>query len=317
MLKIEQLLSSKVYLVREDIGKVNRLNSLMIELDHNNGTILLDANFSFDNINELYSRIKSKASTLIISHFHTDHSSRAFYHEEKYNTLLYCPIQEEKYFKSLSAMMEDVGFIKLGLSEAYLFFINKIMKFKECKKLNVFVPGSEILDFSSIKVQTIHIPGHSPGHTAFIINSSPKILYVSDIGSHPYYGDLTCDLKEYRNSIDKLEKIYLADNFVLIPSHGNIYLEKKERFFDKIRERIKINEQKVKNAFSKTNPKSIKDLVLERIITPEERIYQPLKELYYLWDGGIIHQHILEFIEKGIIEKVEEKDFLNDKYILI
>ena len=311
-------LSNNVYLIREDFKKINRLNSLMIELDQNNGIILLDANFSFDNINELYSRIKSKVSALIISHFHTDHSSRAFYHEEKYNTPLYCPIQEEKYLKSLSTMMEDVGFKKLGLSEAYLFFINKIMKFKECKKINVFVPGTEILDFSSIKLQTIHIPGHSPGHTSFIINSSsPKILYVSDIGSHPYYGDFICDLKEYRNSIDKLEKIYLSDNFALIPSHGNIYLEKKENFFDKIRERIKINEQKVIDALSKTNPKSIKDLVLDRIITPEERIYQPLKELYYLWDGGIIYKHILEFVEKGFVEKVEEKDFLNDKYILI
>jgi len=311
-------LSNNIYLVREDIKKVNRLNSLMIELDQNNGTILLDANFSFDNITELYSRIKSKVLALVISHFHTDHSSRAYYHEEKYNTPLYCPIQEEKYFKSLSAMMEDVGFIKLGLSEAYLFFINKIMKFKECKKLKTVNPGVDILDFSSIKLETIHIPGHSPGQTAFVINStSPKILYVSDIGSHPYYGDLTCDLKEYRNSIDKLEKIYLSDNFALIPAHGNIYLEKKERFFDKIRERIKINEQKVLKALSKTNPKSIKDLVLERIITPEERISQPLKDLYYLWDGGMIYQHILEFVENGIVEKIEEKDFLNDKYILI
>jgi len=311
-------LSNNVYLVREDIKKINRLNSLMIELDQNNGTILIDANFSFDNIDELYSRIKSKVSALIISHFHTDHSSRAFYHEEKYNTPLYCPIQEEKYLKSLSTMMEDAGFKRLGLSEAFLFFNNKMMKFKECKKLKTFNPGVDILEFSSIKLETIHIPGHSPGQTAFVINfTSPKILYVSDIGSHPYYGDLTCDLKEYRNSIDKLEKIYLSDNFALIPAHGNIYLEKKERFFDKIRERIKINEQKVLKALSKTNPKSIKDLVLERIITPEERISQPLKDLYYLWDGGMIYQHILEFVENGIVEKIEEKDFLNDKYILI
>ena len=96
-------LSNNVYLVREDIKKINRLNSLMIELDQNNGTILLDANFSFDNITELYSRIKSKVLALVISHFHTDHSSRAYYHEERYKTPLYCPIQEEKYLKSVKA----------------------------------------------------------------------------------------------------------------------------------------------------------------------------------------------------------------------
>jgi len=31
----------------------------------------------------------------------------------------------------------------------------------------------------------------------------------------------------------------------------------------------------------------------------------------------MIYQHILEFVENGIVEKIEEKDFLNDKYILI
>ena len=73
----------------------------------------------------------------------------------------------------------------------------------------------------------------------------------------------------------------------------------------------------VLNALDKNKAKSIKNLVEERIITPKEGIFPKIKDLYYLWDGGMIFQHLKELIEEGIAEKIEEKGFLNSKYILI
>ena len=93
-------------------------------------------------------------------------------------------------------------------------------------------------------------------------------------------------------------------------------MEKDKEFFNRIRLRIERNRLAVLDALNKTKPRSIKQLVEEHIITPKERIYHAIKELYYLWDGGMIFQHLKEFIEDGIVEKVDEKDFLNHKYIL-
>ena len=317
-------INKNIYLVKEESTRVNVLNSILIEKDDDNNSVLIDANYSFSHIDELYARIKHPVLALILSHFHTDHTAHAFYHEKKYEAPLFGPIQEKEYFLSLDSIMENVGFSKLGarVKENYLFFANEYMKYQECKEIHTFKPDFDTLEFSSVKLETIHIPGHSPGHTAFIITSKnngnkDKILYASDIGSHPYYGDFISDLKDYKESINKLEEIYLSDNFLLIPSHGTIYLEKDKDFFNRIRSRIKKNELKVLKSLSKTQPKSIKELVEERIITPEARIYPEIKYLYYLWDGGTIFQHIKEFADRGIVEKVEEIDFLNDKYILI
>ena len=89
-------------------------------------------------------------------------------------------------------------------------------------------------------------------------------------------------------------------------------------FFERIRSRIKVKAEKVLNKLSNSNPKSIKELVYEGTFTTLEefeQMEQMYKDMHLLWDGGEIHQHFLEFIEQGIVEKIEEVDFLNDKYI--
>jgi glyoxylase-like metal-dependent hydrolase (beta-lactamase superfamily II) len=232
--------------------------------------------------------------------------------------------------------MERVGFNRLELKEKYKKFARDRVKFKEPSDVNVFIPGNDVFEMESVKIKTIHIPGHSPGQTAFIIENkiprksksdtsntehidltnNEKILYVADIGSHPYYGDLNSDLKQYKESIDKLESIYLSDKYIMVPAHGNIYFEKEENFFKRIRNKIDKNEKKVINALKETTYKTIPDLVNEHIITPKERIYEPIKSLYLLWDGGKIYHHLNELIEEGLVQKQEENGILSDKYKL-
>ncbi|MFX1394045.1 MAG: MBL fold metallo-hydrolase [Promethearchaeota archaeon] len=321
MLNYTQLYNN-IYIVKEDSTRTNILNSLLLEEEKESCTILIDTNYPFRAIDLLYSRLNYPVKALILSHFHTDHTAHVFFHEQKFKTPIYCPVREGALLKSINDIMDSIGFSKLSLRDTYLMFAKKHMKFQECKQVNTYTPGNEIFNYSNIDIKTIHIPGHSPGHTAFIIESNKniedrKILYASDIGALPYCGDLNNNLKQYRESITKLEKIYLSDDFILIPSHGNFYIEKDDSFFKRIRGRIKKIETKILNSLSKTKPKSIKNLVDERILTPEKEIYPPIKDLYYLWDGGMILQHLNEFIEKQIIEKIEEKDLLNDKYILV
>ncbi len=308
-----------VYLVKEKSNRVNILNSLVIQNNGLTNSLLIDANYPFDAIDELYSRIKT-SKMLIFSHGHLDHTAHAFYHQEKFYTPLFCPIQEMDYLTNLDKLMERVGFNKLNLKEQYSMMIKQYIKFQECKYVNSFIPGKDNFDCASFLIESIHIPGHSPGHTAFKIssknNKARKILYVADIGSHPYYGDLNSDIFQYRKSIDKLEKLYLNDDYILVPAHGNFYNEKDENFFNRIREKIDKNKEKVINSLSKEKPQSLRELIDQRIITPQERIFEPIKELYYLWDGGMIHQHLLELINENRVKKIEKKDFFSHEYIL-
>ena len=34
------------------------------------------------------------------------------------------------------------------------------------------------------------------------------------------------DITQFRESIDKLEKIYYEDDYILVPAHGNYYINK-------------------------------------------------------------------------------------------
>lgn len=298
---------------------------------------MIDANYPFGDIDELYDKTKrSEDLRLILSHCHLDHTGHVYYHQEKYKTPIYCPIQEKNYLMSLDSLMEKVGFKKLGIEKEYEKFARKRVNFKEPNDVKVYTPENVVFELDSVKIKTIHIPGHSPGQTAFIIETkSPKgskngsrnidqnnisknekILYVADIGSHPYYGDLNSDLTQYKESIDNLESIYLSDQYILVPAHGNFYLEKEENFFNRIRNKIDKNEDKVINALEETRFKTIPDLVREYIITPQERIYEPIRDLYLLWDGGKIYHHLNDLIDKNFVQKQEGNDILSDKYKL-
>jgi len=311
-------LGKDIYIVKETRTRVNILNSILIEEED---AILIDANYPFETIDELYKRLNNHARALIISHCHTDHMAHAFYHQELYDTALLCPEQEKSHILSLDSLMQDVGFIDMGLVETFKMMAYQYMKFREAKNVDTFNPG-ETLHYFSVEIETIHIPGHSPGHTAFIIRSvlndhNRKILFVSDIGSHPYYGDLYCNLNDYYTSLDKLEKIYFSSDFILVPAHGTIYLEKDEEFFQRIRQRIQRNKERVLQTLSKSEPKSIREMVFQGILTPTNKMNPSIKDLYLLWDGGMVLQHIKELIEQGLAEKVEEKNILDDKYILV
>jgi glyoxylase-like metal-dependent hydrolase (beta-lactamase superfamily II) len=315
-------LSTNVFIVREPTDRRNRLNSLLIEANAESGSILIDTNYPFGFIDELYTRIKAPVKALYCSHCHLDHTAHAFYHQEKYSAPVYCPIQEADYLTSIDILMENAGFKRLRLNDSYIMMVREYMKFKECEKVNSFEPGVDSITYPTGNIDTIHIPGHSPGQTAFLIKPNDeqhdrKILYVSDIGSHPYYGDLNCDLKAYHESLNKLEKLYLSDDFILVPAHSTVYMEKDDEFFDRIRKRIEANETKVLSALSQTNPKSIKELVYEGVLTPPDRMNSLVKDLYLLWDGGMVLQHLIDFQERGIVKKVEEKDLVNDKYLII
>ena len=315
-------LGNKVYLAKEDSDRVNCLNSLIIEDPTPKEAILIEANYPFDEIDELYKRIAPPAKALLLSHGHTDHTAHAFYHQQNYETPIFIPVQEQEHLLSLDTLRDAAGFTQLGLEEKYNLMVREYMKFQECETVLPYTPGEKIFHYTVVNIETIHIPGHSPGHTAFALKFSPElnnknILYVSDIGSHPYYGDLYCSLSAYRDSIDKLENIYLSGDYILVPAHGKYYLEKDPDFFNRIRRKIHKNAQKVLEALSKTEPKSIKDLVYEWFMTPKDRAHPLIKELYLLWDGGMIAQHLREFQDQGLVRKIEEKDFLNDNYILV
>ena len=97
------------------------------------------------------------------------------------------------------------------------------------------VDEGEIISIGDIRFETLFVPGHAPGHLAFICNSE-KVIFSGDVLFKGSVGrvDLPgCNAADLVKSIQS--KMYkLPDDYVVYSGHGphtTIGEEKKENFF--------------------------------------------------------------------------------------
>ena len=148
------------------------------------------------------------------------------------------------------------------------------------------------------------------------------ILFVSDLGierSGPWYGLKHCNLKDYRNSIEKIENMYLQDSSgekILASGHGKTpYFIKQPEIFRNILKKIEINEGKVLSMFNADKPKKLNDIVLKGVYYSDKHIknlFGDDKKIHFFWERYIILHHINELIDKDKLIEVdpEHKSFI-------
>ncbi|AAU37431.1 MULTISPECIES: MBL fold metallo-hydrolase [Basfia] len=92
---------------------------------------------------------------------------------------------------------------------------------------NAFLPDmwlnreNEVLEVGSLKLEVLHLPGHTPGHVGFfehqnIVAFTGDVLFRNSIGRTDFpggsYDDLISSIKE---------KLFpLGDDWIIIPGHG-------------------------------------------------------------------------------------------------
>ena len=80
---------------------------------------------------------------------------------------------------------------------------------------------NEVLEVGSLKLEVLHLPGHTPGHVGFfehqnIVAFTGDVLFRNSIGRTDFpggsYDDLILSIKE---------KLFpLGDDWIIIPGHG-------------------------------------------------------------------------------------------------
>lgn len=87
-----------------------------------------------------------------------------------------------------------------------------------------------VWDLGGVRVEALHLPGHTRGHSGFRISGG--VLFLSDIdltGFGPYYGDVWSDLEDFERSIDRVRGEE-ADRYVTFHHKGVI--EGRARFLE-------------------------------------------------------------------------------------
>lgn len=189
-------------------------------------TLLEPVFLSESEFNKALTEINVKISDidLILStHWHVDHSSRAWYIKEKSNAEFLIHRDEKPLVESLEKRIENLG--NFRDDEEFFTSWKTIMKYwdyRECEVSSVFKEG-DIIDIGESCLKVIHTPGHTDGHCSFeLLNNGEKILFAGDMSpkEYPWYGYIAGSVDDYIKSLERLKN---EDWDVILSGHYKIY----------------------------------------------------------------------------------------------
>jgi glyoxylase-like metal-dependent hydrolase (beta-lactamase superfamily II) len=128
-----------------------------------------------------------------------------------------------------------------------------------------------VWDLGGVRVRAIHLPGHTAGHCALLVEPQ-GIAFIGDIdlsGFGPYYGDATSSLAAFRRSLARLAELPAS---VWITSHHKGVITDRADFDAKLRAyalRLDQSEAKLLQMLA-GGPRTLADLVRERLLYPTD-----------------------------------------------
>jgi len=162
--------------------------------------------------------------------------------------------------------------------------------------------GGEVMAFSSVTIEVISTPGHTPGHLAFFFKE-PAVLFLGDydLGKFgPWYGDRDSSIEDTITSVNKLRQIPAR---IWITGHEIGLFETDpgedwERYLNIIEER----EQKLLAYL--VQPRTLDEIVSQWII------YQKPREPAAFFEFGeraLIGKHLERLLAKGRIQQARDR----------
>jgi glyoxylase-like metal-dependent hydrolase (beta-lactamase superfamily II) len=152
----------------------------------------------------------------ILTHAHFDHAAGG-------------PILKKQGVKFI-AVRETADSVAAGDERCCGYLYHKIFTPFEVDQV---VADGEILEVLGLKIEVIHVPGHSMGCTAYAFRWDGKDVVVSgDLigtllgGDFGWGGSIDFDKKIYMESLRKFAKV---DSDIMLPGHGLIYFHKPRR----------------------------------------------------------------------------------------
>ena len=314
---IYEKIEDRIFLVYSDSQFWFKCNGILIK-NKSMGDILIDCNCFYKE--EVKTVTKNQLEAYFVSHVHLDHVYNLHFYEEYVPDIkIYCPIPEHEFLKDFNKFIKANGTLDFGIGDEFKHFAFKELNFKELHSVIGFSHGTEF-KFDTLLLKTIHIPGHSPGQTAFSIEDTArhnrKILFVSDIGltkMGAWYGFKYSNLKDVRESIKKLENIYKNDDYIITSGHGPIIFEKQPAFFNDLLIKMDNINENILNMLNSDNPVSLDDLIFKGLFFSEKYIKTREGDgILYFFETNMIMSHISELLEQGkVIEVANNQWILN------
>lgn len=157
-----------------------------------------------------------------------------------------------------------------------------------------------------VRVRAHHLPGHTAGHCALVVESE-GLAFIGDIdlsGFGPYYGDATSSLSDFRQTLKKVAEL---DARIWATSHHKAVVTDRAQFVaDLARFASKMDERNEKLLGYLQVPHTLAELVDRRLLYPAgyNVPFVPCAE------RNTIAMHLEELLAMGQIQTLEEGRFM-------
>lgn len=306
---IFQKITSNLHLVSTDTATPWKCNGLVVQPD-NSKPIWIDCNYKDQELNQLI-EFSGMPQRYFITHVHIDHVNN-IHGVESLGLPVYCPEPEVKYIVDGELLMEHSGAPFYGLLEPMKSFLFSFAGFQNLKKVESF-DVTEKFTFDNIGIEAIHLPGHSPGHSGFIIRDlkgiQRPVLFSSDMGLEKigaWYGFKYCDVGDIKKSVEMIEELYASEDFILTGSHTKIFFEKQIDIFKNITDKIEESKGKLLSMMEGKEIFSPDDFVFKGVYyktSSIEKMHEFTKRLYFFWEGYSIRNLFYDLERDGSIKK--------------
>jgi glyoxylase-like metal-dependent hydrolase (beta-lactamase superfamily II) len=157
-----------------------------------------------------------------------------------------------------------------------------------------------------VRVRAHHLPGHTAGHCALVVESE-GLAFIGDIdlsGFGPYYGDATSSLSDFRQTLKKVAEL---DAHIWATSHHKAVITDRAQFLaDLARFASKIDERSAQLLGYLQTPHSLDELVDRRLLYPQgyDVPFVPCAE------RNTIGMHLAELQAQGQIQTLDDGRFV-------
>jgi len=276
-------------------GKYPYCHTLLIEDDI---TVLIDPASDPEFLKTLAD--KNKIDVIILSHYHEDHFWFSYIFPD---AELWAPEDDAPALESLDRLLYEYR-MEGERRERWKKILLEHFHYQPRRVSRLLKEGQKI-NLGKINLQVLHTPGHTPGHSCFLL-SEQELIYLADIdltGFGPYYGDRGSDIDLMIQSIKRVSELPCK---TFIVSHEKpIYYNSIEKEALNYLSVIYEREEMIKSLLKK--PKTIEEILSARIIYKKPR--EP-KDFYEFSEWSMITKHLERMIRKGQVMLLEDKYLL-------
>lgn len=217
----ERILTDRVSVLAGEMnGQYPSGNSLLVEGDSE--VIVIDP--SIDVVTR--GGVPLPIDAILNSHSHEDHiagngmfpDARVHIHEA-----------DRVGIESLDGLMSIYGMQDAESEQNFRRTVVDVFNFTPRPDAQGFSDG-DVFDLGGVKVEAVHLPGHTRGHSGFRI--SDEVFFLSDIdltGFGPYYGDAWSDLDDFEESLARVRDEEAA---YYVTFHHKGVIEGRARFLE-------------------------------------------------------------------------------------